>query len=187
MQTNILWVGRQYYSLENCLVNIYPDRIEVSSTILGYYQNEIYKVDYRIVANLNWITMFIEIKWRLNEQIQEVRLESDGVGNWIKNGNNAEQLKGCIDVDISLSPFTNTLPIRRLHLKPGHTQEIAVVYCDFLNQQIKPVRQKYTRLSDKYYGYENVPNDFEAIIQVDESGIVVNYPSLFERVAIRHL
>ena len=31
------------------------------------------------------------------------------------------------------------------------------------------------------YKFENVPNDFEAIITVDEWGLVVNYPELFVR------
>jgi hypothetical protein len=60
-----------------------------------------------------------------------------------------------------------------------------VIYLDLLAQEVSPVRQKYTRLSQLEYQYENVPNDFEAKIQVDESGLVVDYPSLFVRSAER--
>jgi hypothetical protein len=56
-----------------------------------------------------------------------------------------------------------------------------VIYCDILKRQIKPVHQKYTCLSNTKYRYENVPNDFEVTIEVDESGLVVDYPSLFLR------
>jgi hypothetical protein len=84
-------------------------------------------------------------------------------------------------VDIPLTPFTNTLPINRLNLNQGQAQETHVIYCDLLEHQIKPVRQKYTCLSGTEYHYENVPNDYEVIIQVDESGLVVDYPSLFVR------
>ncbi|PRD47727.1 putative glycolipid-binding domain-containing protein [Sphingobacterium haloxyli] len=42
--------------------------------------------------------------------------------------------------------------------------------------------QKYWRLSAEKHKYENVPNDFEAIITIDKSGLVVSYPELFERV-----
>lgn len=50
--------------------------------------------------------------------------------------------------------------------------------------QLKRVAQKYTKLSDSEYLYENVPNDFEAKIQVDEFGLVVDYPMLFVRKSI---
>ncbi len=48
---------------------------------------------------------------------------------------------------------------------------------------MSPVRQKYTRLSDTIYDYQNGPNDFEVKIQVDEFGLAVDYPSLFVRTA----
>lgn len=181
MQTNLLWTGREYYSLENCLVKATATGSEITSTVIGYYEEKIYRVEYLIKTNQNWETVFLEISSRHSNQTQSIRFEGDGKGNWLSNGKKADQFNGCIDVDIPLTPFTNTLPINRLRLGRNQAQEIQVIYCDLLKQQIKPVRQKYTRLSNTEYHYENVPNDFEATIQVDESGLVVDYPSLFER------
>jgi hypothetical protein len=183
MQTNLLWTGREYYSLENCLVNVTPDGTEISSTIIGHYEEKIYKTEYRIKTNQHWETVFLEINSRHSNQIQSLKFESDGKGNWLFNGKKADQFTGCIDVDIPLTPFTNTLPIRRLKLNQNQSQEIQVIYCDLLEQQIRAVRQKYSCLSTTEYHYENVPNDFEATIQVDESGFVIDYPLLFIRTA----
>ena len=58
-----------------------------------------------------------------------------------------------------------------------------MIYLDVLEQTVQPVRQKYTRLADSRYHYENGPNDFEATIIVDEHGLVVDYPQLFVRTA----
>jgi uncharacterized protein len=183
MQTNILWTGREYYSLENCLVNFGSGGSEINSTIIGYYQEKIYMVEYWIKTNQDWETVFFEITSRHSNKTQSLRFEADGKGNWMANGKKDGQFKGCIDVDIPLTPFTNTLPINRLHLDQNQAQEVRVIYCDLLEQQVKPVRQKYTRLSNTEYHYQNIPNDFEATIQVDESGFVVDYPSLFVRTA----
>jgi hypothetical protein len=38
------------------------------------------------------------------------------------------QLGGAIDIDISITPFTNTLAIRRLNLRRGQSEEIIAVY-----------------------------------------------------------
>jgi len=181
MQINLIWTGREYYSLENCLVNVTATGSEITSTIIGFYKGKIYRVEYLIKTNRNWETVFFEINSRHSNQTQLIAFEGDGKGNWMSNGKKAEQFSGCIDVDIPLTPFTNTLPINRLNLNQNQAQETQVIYCDLLEQQIKPVRQKYTCLSDTEYHYENVPNDFEATIQVDESRLVVDYPSLFVR------
>jgi hypothetical protein len=185
MQTNILWTGREYYSLENCLVNTTGNGSEITSIIIGHYEEKIYQVEYSIKTNINWETIFFEINARHSNQTQLIRFESDGRGNWMSEGKEESQFNGCLDIDIPLTPFTNTLPINRLHLAIGQTREICVIYLDLLAQEVRPVRQKYTRLSQLEYQYENVPNDFEAKIQVDESGLVVDYPSLFVRTAER--
>lgn len=183
METNVIWSGREYNSMENCLINVNNNGSEIISTILGSFENIIYKVDYCIRTNRKWETVFFEIDSKPSTHFQFVRFESDGEGNWIWNGKRAEQFHGCIDVDISLTPFTNTLPVNRLGLNPQQSKVIKVIYCNLLKQQIKPVRQKYTCLSNTEYHFENIPKDFEATIQVDDTGLVVDYPPLFVRKA----
>lgn len=183
MQVNVLWTGREYYSLENCLVNFTTENIEISSTIVGYYQNKLYLAEYFIKTNNNWETFFVNIKYRINNIENKIQLEKDSNGNWLLNNDKEDKFKNCIDVDISITPFTNTLPINRLQLSQNTEQQIKVVYINIFEQEIKPVEQIYQRLSDTKYLYKNVPNDFEAEIEVDESGFVVDYPYLFVRTA----
>jgi hypothetical protein len=165
------------------LVNITETGSVISSTIVGKYEEKMYLVEYTIRTNQYWETVSLEIRYRHSDRKEHLLLESDGKGNWMLNGKEAGKFKGCIDVDIAVTPFTNTLPINRLQLKEGELHEIQVIYCDLLEQQIRPVRQKYVRLSDKSYHYENIPNDFEADITVDEHGLMVDYPELFVRTA----
>lgn len=183
METNILWTGREYYSLEHCVVRTTGAGSEIASTIIGYYEEQIYKTEYLIKTNEHWEVLFIEINSRHGNRRQKLVFESDGKGNWKSNGKKRNEFDGCIDVDIPLTPFTNTLPIRRLQLKEDESAEISVIYFDLLEQNIKPDRQKYTCLSSTEYRYENIPNDFEATLQVDNLGLVMDYPRLFFRTA----
>jgi hypothetical protein len=182
-QTNILWTGIEYYSLENCHIRRSGAGYEIDAVINGFYEDRIYRVDYKIRTNLQWETASAHIKCRHRDEVQEILLEADGKGGWTRNGRDAPELGNCMDIDIPLTPFTNTLPIKRLSLATGETREIQVVYVDLLNRRITPVRQKYTRLSETTYRYENVPNDFEAVIGVDAAGLVIAYPELFTRTA----
>jgi len=183
MHLNILWTGRKYYSLENCLVNTTGSGTEIKSTIIGMHGGTIYHVEYQIITNGNWETIFFELNNRHSNLTNHLKFEGDGRGNWVTNGKPADQFTSCIDIDIPLTPFTNSLPINRLKLRQGEGQEIQVIYLDLLQNEVKPVRQKYTRLSKSEYQYQNVPNEFEARIEVDELGLVVDYPELFVRLA----
>src|SRR5260370_38764824 len=78
---------------------------------------------------------------------QSLRLFTDGEGAWTtESAETIPSLKGCLDVDISATPFTNTLPIRRLALQPGSSATLNMVYIAIPQMQIKVVEQRYTCL-----------------------------------------
>ncbi|MDV7695523.1 putative glycolipid-binding domain-containing protein [Chryseobacterium soli] len=85
-------------------------------------------------------------------------------------------------IDISLTPLTNTLPIKNLFTEFFTLQEVKVLYIDILKNELKIVRQCYTQLDDNRYLYENTDTDFKAVLMVDKDGFVENYPALFERI-----
>ena len=140
-------------------------------------------MEYNIRTNKNWETLFFHLKYEIDNEEGTISLHSDGKGNWINDGMPVKEFEDCIDIDIPLTPFTNTLPINRLKLHGNDDRQIRVLYLDILARKTKPVLQRYQRLGEYKYKYENVPNDFEAVIEVDESGLVVNYPGLFVRTA----
>jgi hypothetical protein len=184
MQVNILWTGREYYSLENCLIDVTPSGVDINSVIIGRYRSMIYRVDYHLKTNPDWETQFIQVTSRHSNQEQKFRLHRFGNDQWVSDGQIIHTFDGCTDADIAVTPFTNTLPINRLKLNTGDTKQVKVIYFDLLEQEVKPVQQLYRRMNDQQYHYENIPNDFETDITVDENGFVVDYPSLFTRTEI---
>jgi hypothetical protein len=93
------------------------------------------------------------------------------------------QLAGAIDIDISITPFTNTLPIRRLRLETGQAEDILAVYLQLPGLSVTTDRQRYTCLElNRRYRYESLDSDFTREIEVDAHGLVVTYPGLFRRV-----
>ena len=165
------------------MITLTERRCEVASVIVGTTEGKIFRVEYSLKTNLHWQTISVEVKSVIGNAFQTFIYRSNGKGSWQENGKTLEEFRGCIDVDLPLTPFTNSLPINRLKLKKHEEQQVKVIYMDLVEAKIKPLTQKYTRLSDTEYKYENVPNDFEAVITVDELGFVVDYPTLFERLA----
>jgi 6,7-dimethyl-8-ribityllumazine synthase len=62
MQVNVLWTGREYYSLENCLIHAADKGVHVNSVIVGKYEDKLYRVEYEIVMDQFWQTTFFEVK-----------------------------------------------------------------------------------------------------------------------------
>lgn len=174
------WESDLYKSTEQCVVDYRQQEIAVSSTVTGNYDSIKYTVEYTIRATLEWKTISFKISHTLNSASHQIEAEQKN-GEWIVNGKVREEFRNCIDIDITVTPFTNSLPIHRLDLQFNKPEKIEVFYINVLENSIYPVVQQYTKKSDTCYNFQNVPNDFEADIITDTEGFVVHYPELFER------
>jgi hypothetical protein len=158
-----------------------PHENSVSSHIHGQFQKTDFWAAYHIVTTSQWSVISFEIEYSVAGQLTKISIRHAEDG-WYVNGNLRSEFKNCIDMDITLTPFTNTLPINRLDLQFNNPRQIEVFYVNVLENKIYPVRQQYIRKSAIEYNFQNVPNDFEADIIVDNEGFVVHYPHLFERI-----
>jgi uncharacterized protein len=173
------WSGR---SIEHLVLKEASNQIVADGAILGTVGDDLFAARYKIFCDTNWCVKRVEISEVGSEQNAEFL--SDGVGNWVDRLGAAQpQLASAIDIDISITPFTNTLPIRRLNLRRGESQEIIVVYLQLPNIRVAIDRQRYTCLDPgRRYRYESVDSDFTREIEVDIHGLVTEYPGLFRRV-----
>lgn len=172
------WSGS---GLEHLVLKVGSSGMVAESAILATVDGEAIAVRYRVQCNSEWRVRKAEIARIGDERV--IELTSDGLGNWADGDGLAQpQLRGAIDIDISVTPFTNTLPIRRLGLKVGQSAEILVVYMELPRLAVKTDRQRYTRLEVGLYRYESVDSDFTRDIEVDAESLVMTYPGLFRRV-----
>ncbi len=180
MQQNIIWSGKKFQSLENCRINTTASGFEISSNIIGIFNNKIVNAEYIILTTKNWKTRSFQIDLLMDGNKITYEYESDTIGNWTTKGEPVVELNDCIDIDISLTPFTNTLPINRLIMNENDQQEINVVYIDLLEQKIKNIQQRYTKQDADRYLYQNITIPYEATLIITETGLVKDYPHVFE-------
>ena len=77
-------------------------------------------------------------------------LATDGHARWGEmNGAHRPELDGCHDIDLACTPFTNTLPIRRLPLHPGDSAELAVISVDVETLAVAPTVKRYHHVDDR--------------------------------------
>lgn len=101
---------------------------------------------------------------------------------WSVDGEPRPDLAGAIDIDITATPATNALPIRRLKLAVGGHSDVEVAWVQVPSLDVGVGRQRYTRVGPRAYCFESRDRDFRRTITVDDDGFVLSYPGLFERV-----
>lgn len=143
-----------------------------------------YRIQYEIEWDENWRTREVDIDVMVAQTPHSFHLSVDEHAHWFDgDGRELSEFAGCFDVDIWPTPFTNTLAVRRLALAPGERELVTVVWVDALAGEIMTARQAYTCLDHSTYRFESLERGFIAELAVDDYGLVVDYPGLFERCA----
>jgi uncharacterized protein len=102
--------------------------------------------------------------------------------DWLGNGKAVAGTRECIDIDIAATPFTNTLPIRRLELRKNQAADISALYIQVPDLAISGVRQRYRCLRELgAYTYQGLDGR-EYRVEVDAEGLVTEYEDIFKRV-----
>lgn len=116
---------------------------------------------------------------------RELRIEGDGAGSWLVDGEPMASLAGCLDVDLEASALTNAFPVQRLQLGVGEAADAPAVYVRALDLAVERLEQQYVRLPDdsgrQRYDYHSPDFDFRAVLVYDTSGLVLEYPGIATR------
>ena len=150
--------------------------------VLASEEGERFAARFRITCDEAWRTLRLEAQVIGDDR--RIDLTGDGAGLWTDGaGRRLPHLDGAIDVDLPLTPFTNTLPICRLKLEAGQSADIDVVYVRLPQFTVVTDPQRYVCLEPlRRFRYEFRDSEFVREIEVDSDGLIINYPGLFRRV-----
>ena len=189
MKLEVLWRQLVGTGAEHLVLTLGND-IHADGLAVGEIDGTAYRIHYEMRCEAAWDVRRVQISDLLTSEI--FVLKRDEADRWTDlEGASLPKLDGCTEVDIMVTPFTNTLPIRRLKLKRGESREISVAYIGLPGLQLSRMEQRYTCLSHDEnggsYRYESLESGFAAELKVDTDGLVVDYPNIFEMDAKRRL
>jgi hypothetical protein len=162
-----------------------------------------YTCRYELQTDQSWVTTRVEVATEGAGWARTLRLEL-AAGRWrattSEQGNldaaltaagharaglpgteDADLLYGAFDVDLTGSPLTNTLPIRRLDLlkaDAGVSHRLNVAWVILPSLEVVQADQIYTALGDGQVRFAS--ETFSADLTVDDDGFVLRYPGLAE-------
>lgn len=188
MPKDVFWKPWTVAGLEHLRLRLGPaDALDADGVILRAMPAGTLRFGYHIRCDETGRTRSLRA-WMLDGDAP-LDLRGDGQGCWTsEDGRPVPALDGCLDVDIALTPFTNTLPIRRLGLRAGASADIGVVYLQPPVMTVQPARQRYTLLRagggarPSLWRYEGLDTGFTTELEVDPDGLVLDYPGIWRRV-----
>ena len=181
MQKSIVWEGLYYTTEEQCSINYLDGAIVVRSELEGWALTTPVYMEYVLRLGADWKVTELDINITVGETNYAYLLFRDADAKWTDaNGTTYPEFSGCDFIDISLTPFTNSLPINGLQWHEDEKQQVEVLYMDVLANHLRKDTQHYTRTGLHNYTFENDGGNFIANITVDDDGLVTNYPELFE-------
>lgn len=137
------------------------------------------QIVYEVAVGEDWVTHSARLMGRVGKRAISLSIQRDTSGNWRMNGEAVPEVTGLPDIDLGLTPATNTLPLRRMRSRRMDAADLAAAWLDPTDWQLKPLPQRYEKLDDGRWRYASPSHDFQADLTIDADGFVTDYPSLW--------
>jgi len=136
-------------------------------------------LDYVIRCTEDWQTLDADIAGTHGDL--DVRLHIDQrQGVWHVNDTPQTGLEDATDIDLSFTPATNLMPLRRLAKQVKDTLTTRAAWLQYPAATLTPLDQTYKRTPT--YGlitYKARQTDFSTTLEVNDAGFITNYPDLW--------
>ncbi|MFT4959266.1 MAG: hypothetical protein ACI92Z_000339 [Paracoccaceae bacterium] len=142
-----------------------------------WQDNDATSLDYVVCCDEEWRTLSADIVGTCADQPVALRL-ARGPQGWTLNETLQPGTAHFTDIDLSFTPATNFLPLRRLTFGKAMPIQVHSAWLVPDLCQIQRLDQTYTRLAAGAFTYASA--NFTAELETHPSGFVTRYPGLWE-------
>jgi hypothetical protein len=197
MEIDVGWAALENRGLEHVVLSGGPDGWLAQGDVI-MAGARLLTVRYQLRCDRGW--RFTDLTISVTDAAGERRLVlAARDGRWQANGQPRPDLDGCTDIDLSCTPLTNTLPIRRLGWSATLQHDLQVAYVSVAGLDVRKAEQRYTLLTrparqgtgrrdqaapvwaNTVFRYQS--GTYRADLPVDSDGLVIDYPGGWQRVA----
>ncbi|MCB1340371.1 MAG: putative glycolipid-binding domain-containing protein [Pseudooceanicola sp.] len=134
-------------------------------------------LSYAVRCDPAWASLSADIAGHQGGKPIALRLLRTGPG-WTLNGALQPGTQGCVDLDLSFTPATNLLPLRRLSIDGPVPVQVTAAWLVPDLDRMEPLPQTYSRLDEGDFAYTSP--GFTSRLTVHPSGFVTHYAGLWE-------
>ena len=179
----LLWSDRSEPSFESCTLSETDAGFQIKGVVVLVVDDSPTSIQYELTIDSNWHTQRVEVELTQGEKTFSLSLRVDAEKRWWQGESELVDCRGCLDVDLSFSPSTNTLAMRRLALADGEMKAIITAWVQLPDLKVSPFPQQYTRHASGEYLFTSLKDDFKAILLVDDLCLVRDYEGLWQSIA----
>ena len=139
-------------------------------------------LSYEVDCDGLWRTRRGSVRGWVGERLVDGQIVKAADGAWIFNGQQVPGLERCLDLDLGFTPATNLFQLRRVALAVGDAAEVPVAWLDAGADTLELLLQRYERRDEAAYWYEAQRFDYQALLWIEASGFVGDYPGLWRQV-----
>ena len=178
-----VWQRPDWPALERCCLLETAAGFELHGVAVAVIDGDPLSCEYQVMCSREWQTREVRVQIEQDSGIRQLQLARDAQGDWRRDGAPLAAFRGLTDIDLAVTPATNTLPIRRLQLERGQQAVATALWVQFPDLTVEQLPQKYARIDELSYQYETGDGEFRAVLEVDELGLIVRYGNFWERIA----
>ncbi|ONM46482.1 putative glycolipid-binding domain-containing protein [Nocardia donostiensis] len=181
----LTWRAHDASRMESVRVTINGQRIRAAGRIVGGESAEhpAFSASYDLVTDENGAATRLSLRSTTAGGERHASIARDEENYWLVDAPGTHirsTFGGARDVDVVLSPFFNTLPIRRFSMQHAvEDVEIPVVYVRIPELTAQEAALVYSSASD---GISVLSPVSSATLTVDPEGFVLDYPGLAQRI-----
>ncbi|MGN2634787.1 putative glycolipid-binding domain-containing protein [Nocardia takedensis] len=181
----LTWRSHNATRMESVRVTVNGNRIRAAGRMIGGACDDhpAFSASYDLVTDENGVTKRLSLRATTAAGERHASIARDEEDYWLVDAGGSHirsTFGGALDVDVVLSPFFNTLPIRRFGLQ--HAVEdvhVPVVYVRLPDLLVQEASLVYSSGTD---GISVLSPVSSATVTVDADGFLLDYPGLAERI-----
>ncbi|WP_280502450.1 putative glycolipid-binding domain-containing protein [Nocardia farcinica] len=181
----LTWRSHDARRIESVRVTLNGNRIRAAGRIMGGEgpDHPAFSASYDLVTDENGRTKRLSLRSTTASGERQASIARDEENYWLVDAGGTHvrsTFGGALDVDVVLSPFFNTLPIRRYGLQHAVDEVVVpVVYVRLPELLVQEASLTYSSGAD---GIGVLSPVSSATVTVDSEGFLLDYPGLAERI-----
>ncbi|WP_433197621.1 putative glycolipid-binding domain-containing protein [Nocardia sp. CA-107356] len=181
----LTWRAHNASRMESVRVTLNGNRIRAAGRMIGgaCADHPAFSASYDLVTDENGVTKRLSLRSTTAAGERQASIARDEENYWLVDAGGSHvrsTFGGALDVDVVLSPFFNTLPIRRFALQNAVDNiQVPVVYVRLPDLLVQEASLTY---SSGATGISVLSPVSSATVTVDADGFLLDYPGLAERI-----
>lgn len=179
----IHWRRTDLEGLERLELLVGKELVSASSTVICLEAGG-FRLDHHWILTPEWKALSVAVDCWNPQGRKRLLLERSAHG-WLVDGKPRPDLDGADEPDLSVTPFCNSLPARRVPAHVGCTLQLDTAFIDGSTLSVARSKQLYRRTGPGRFRYVDLglSHGFEADLHFGNDGLVERYEHLFERVS----